>query len=126
MMTNRTSWRRMVVSAGMMLTTGAGTTRAEELPIVTGEHWTHSSEELQKVYLVAIANVIQIETTYEGANRPSDVRSLVPRLANGLKGQTLNNLRDRLDHWYAAHPDRLRRPVLETLWFEVVVPGLVQ
>jgi hypothetical protein len=125
-MTKKMSWRGMALTAGMMLALAGGTARAAEVPIVTGEHWTRSSEELKKVYLVGIANVIQIETAYEGANAPSDTQSLVPRLAKGLKGQTLDNVRERLNHWYAAHPDRLQRPVLETLWFEVVVPGLGQ
>jgi len=125
-MTKKISWRGMVLTAGMMLALAGGTARAAEVPIVTGEHWTRSSEELKKVYLVGIANVIQIETAYEGANAPSDTQSLLPRLAKGLKGQTLDNVRERLNQWYAAHPDRLQRPVLETLWFEVVVPGLGQ
>jgi hypothetical protein len=41
-----------------------------------------------------------------------------------LKGQTLDSVRERLDRWYAAHLDQLQRPVIETIWFEIVVPGL--
>ena len=53
-----------------------------------------------------------------------------PRLflmqARGLKGQTLDSVRDGLDKWYAANPDKLQRPVIETMWFEMVVPGLAK
>ncbi len=98
--------------------------RADEVPLITGEHWTKSTEQLKRVYLIGIANVIQIETAYHAASPPPDGQSIVPRFAKGLKGETLDSVRDALDKWYATHPDRLQRPVIETIWFEMVVPGL--
>jgi hypothetical protein len=105
---------------------GAGVVRAQEVPVVTGEHWSKSSEELKKAYLVGIANVIQVESAYHGANPPPDSQSFLPRLIKGLKGQTLDSVRDGLNKWYAANPDKLQRPVLEVVWFEMVLPGLKQ
>jgi hypothetical protein len=102
----------------------SGSARADEVPLVTGEHWTKSTEQLKKVYLIGVANVLQVDTAYHAESPPSDSQSIVPRLAKGLKGQTLDSVREGLDRWYAAHPDRLQRPVLETIWFEMVVPGL--
>lgn len=102
----------------------SGNVRADEVPLVTGRHWTESSEQLKKAYLIGIANVIQVEAAYHGGNPPSDQQSFVPRFARGLKGQTLDGVRAGLDKWYAAHPDQLERPVVETIWFEMVVPGL--
>jgi hypothetical protein len=45
-------------------------------------------------------------------------------MVKGLKGQTLDSVREGLNKWYAAHPEQLQRPVIETIWFEMVVPGL--
>ena len=45
-------------------------------------------------------------------------------MVKGLKGQTLDTVRDALNKWYAANPQQLQRPVIETLWFEIVIPGL--
>ena len=101
-----------------------GSARADDIPLVTGEHWTKSSEQVKKAYLVGIANVLQVETAFEGAYPPPDAQSIVPRFVKGLKGQTLDTVREGLDRWYAAHPDRIQRPVIETIWFELVVPGL--
>jgi hypothetical protein len=101
-----------------------GAARADEVPLVTGKHWTDSSEQQKKAYLIGIANVLQVEIAYQAGNSPSDAQSLVPRFAKGLKGQTLDTVREQLDRWYAAHPDKLQRPVIETIWFEIVVPGL--
>ena len=53
-----------------------------------------------------------------------DRRSFSPAVAKGMTGQTLSSVLDTVDKWYAAHPDQLQRPVIETIWFEMVVPGL--
>lgn len=98
--------------------------RADDVPIITGEHWVKSTEQLKKAYLLGMANVLQIEIAYEGTNPPPDSQSVVPRFAKGLKGHTLDSVRDALDKWYANHPDQLQRPVVETIWFEMVMPGL--
>ena len=68
--------------------------------------------------------MIQIEAAYQATNPPTDAQSVVPRAVKGLKGHTLDTVRDGLDRWYASHPDRMQRPVIETIWFEMVVPGL--
>ena len=116
--------RAALTAACMALALVWGSARADEVPVITGEHWTKSSEPLKKVYLIGIANVIQVEMAYHAANPPSDGQSIVPRFAKGLKGHTLDSVRNGLDNWYAAHPDKLQRPVIETIWFEMVVPGL--
>ena len=116
--------RAAMFVACMTLTAVTGGARADEVPLITGEHWIKSTEQLKKVYLIGVANVIQVETAYHAESPPSDAQSIVPRVAKGLKGQTLDSVREGLDRWYAANPDRLQRPVLETMWFEMVVPGL--
>ena len=116
--------RAAIVTACMALALAAINTRAQEIPLVTGEHWTKSSEEAKKAYLVGIANIAQLELAYQGATQAPDSQSVLPRMQKGLKGQTLDSVRDALNKWYAAHPDQLQRPVIETIWFEMVVPGL--
>ena len=120
----KTSLRNALVAACMTLALTAGSARADEVPIVTGVHWTKASEDHKKVYLVGVANLLQIEMAYQAGSPPSAAQSLVGRLGAGLKGHTLDSVREGLNRWYAAHPDRLSRPVIETVWFEMVVPGL--
>jgi len=123
-MAMKRQWRTAVFLACLALIVAGGNARAQEVPVVTGEHWTKSSDEMKKAYLIGIANLLQVETAYFGSNPPTDAQSFVPRLVRGLRGQTLDSVREALDRWYAANPGRLQRPVLETIWFEVVVPGL--
>ncbi len=119
-------WKTLAASfaACMMLAAVCGSARADDVPLVTGEMWSKSSDQSKKIYLIGIANAVQVEVAYEGTNPPSDAQSLVPRLARGMKGQTLDSVREGLDKWYASNPDKLQRPVVETIWFEFVVPGL--
>jgi hypothetical protein len=117
-------WRLWLVVVSMGLAMISGGVRAQEIPLVTGEHWMKSTEEMKKAYLVGIANIVHVELAFEGANPASDAQSILPRMVKGLKGQTLDGVRDGLTRWYAANPDRIQRPVIETLWFEMVVPGL--
>ena len=123
-MTRKLQWRTLLLAACTTLALAAGGARGQEIPLVTGEHWVKSSDEQKKAYLIGIANVAQVESAYHAGNPPSDAQSVVPRLVKGLKGQTLDGVREALNRWYAANPDKLQRPVVETLWFELVVPGL--
>jgi hypothetical protein len=120
----RAQWRVILLAVSTVLMAMSGIVRAEEIPLVTGEHWTRSSEEMKKAYLIGIANIVQIEMAYEGATFASDAQSILPRMVKGLKGHSLDSVRDALNKWYAAHPDQTQRPVIETIWFELVVPGL--
>jgi hypothetical protein len=123
-MRKRNHMRATVLGIFLAVLAISSSARADDVPLITGEHWTKSSEQLKKAYLVGIANVLQVEMVYEGGNPPTDAQSIAPRFAKGVKGQTLDSVREALDKWYAAHPDRLQRPVIETIWFEIVVPGL--
>jgi len=102
----------------------AGVARAGEIPQVTGVEWTKASEDQKKSYLIGIANLAEIEMAYQGANPSPDTQSILPRMKRGLQGQTLDSVREGLNRWYAANPGRADRPVIETIWFEMVVPGL--
>jgi len=108
----------------MTLAVTWGNAGAADIPVVTGEQWTASSAEVQKAYLIGIANLMQVETAYYAKNPPTDAQNFVPRLAKGLRGQTLDSVREGLNRWYAGNPDQLQRPAIETIWFEMAVPGL--
>src|SRR5215470_11938650 len=110
----------VLMAAFVTLAVLSGRALAQEVPLVTGEHWVKSTEEVKKAYLVGVANIVHVQLAYEGAAPASDAQSILPRMVKGLKGHTLDSVREGLNKWYAAHPDRLQRPVIETLWFEMV------
>lgn len=116
--------RKATLVSAMALAVLSSGVRADDIPLVTGEHWTKSSDEQKKAYLIGMANLAHVELAYGGTTPTADAQSIIPRMVKGLKGQTLDGVRDGLTRWYAANPQRLQRPVVETIWFEMVVPGL--
>ena len=96
----------MLVACTALAMAFGSSARADEVPLVTGEHWIKSSDQVKKAYLVGIANVLQVEAAFEGANPPPDAQSVVPRFVKGLRGQTLDTVREGLDKWYAANPEQ--------------------
>jgi hypothetical protein len=95
-----------------------------DVQIVNGEQWTQSNEAVKKAYLVGLANMVQVQAAYHGNNPPADAQSFLPRMAKGMQGETLDSVRQKVDGWYAANPTKLKRPVLDIIWFEMAVPGL--
>ena len=116
--------RMAMLTASIALAVAAGNTKAADVPMVTGEQWIASSEAIKKTYLIGLANLVQVQTAYHASNPPTDAQSFVPRLAKGMQGQTLDSVREGVDRWYAANPSKLKRPVLDVIWFEMAVPGL--
>ena len=123
-MTMKLQLRAAMFATLTTLAVVCGSVHADEVPIVTGEQWTKSSDQVKKGYLVGVANIIQVEAAFHSGNPPPDAQSFLPRFARGMKGQTLESVIAGLDGWYAKNPARLQRPVIETIWFEMVVPGL--
>jgi hypothetical protein len=107
--------------AGLVMLSSAA--RADSIPIVTGEQWMQSSEEAKKAYLVGVANVLEIERAYYTVTPSADRQDIAPRFAKGMQGQTLDSVRLWLDRYYGTNPSRIQHPVIEDLWFELVVPN---
>ena len=126
-MTNKSVFRKFghVVSAACLaLAMTCGSANAADVPLVDGTHWTKSTDDVKKAYLIGLANLVQIEVAYNAKDPLPEKYSFSPRLAKGLTGQTLATVQEALDKWYAANPGKLQRPVIETIWFEIAAPGL--
>ena len=115
-------WRTLLSLTLLSLAMTGNVARAENIPIVTGQQWMQSTDEQKKAYLIGISNVIDIERAYAGNMAKSD--DIAQRFGKGMQGQTLDSVRQGLDSYYAANPTMIQHPVIETLWFQMVVPGL--
>lgn len=113
-----------VASAACLVLAMTGSATAAEVPLVDGTHWTKSTDDVKKAYLVGLANMVQLEVAYNANDPLPEKNSFSPRLAKGLTGQTLATVQEALDKWYSANPGKLQRPVIETIWFEIALPGL--
>ncbi|WP_321948233.1 hypothetical protein [Paraburkholderia sp. J10-1] len=115
-------WRSLLALSLLPLSMLGNVAHAQTIPIVTGQQWMASSEDQKKAYLVGIANLLEIERAYAGNSASSSDISL--RFGKGMQGQTLDSVRQGLDNYYASNPAMIQHPVIETLWFQMVLPGL--
>jgi hypothetical protein len=98
---------------------------AQDLVIITGEHWVSSSLEQKRAYLFGVGNVLEIEEAMAGDSyKDMRGRSIVPVLLEGLSGVGIANLVTQLDKFYVDHPDQATRPVIEVLYLEMALPNL--
>lgn len=115
-------WKALLSLSFVSLVTLGSVARAQSIPIVTGQQWMASSEAEKKAYLVGISNLLDVERAYVGGAASKDDVAL--RFGKGMQGQTLDSVRQSLDNYYTNNPTLIQHPVIETLWFQVVVPGM--
>ncbi|WP_415774632.1 hypothetical protein [Paraburkholderia sp. J11-2] len=122
-MASKPRWRALFSLSLLSLSMMGNAVHAQSIPIVTGQQWMASSEEAKKAYLVGIANLLEVERAYAG-NSASSNNDISLRFGKGMQGQTLDSVRQGLDSYYASNPAMIQHPVIETLWFQMVLPGL--
>ncbi|WP_322029117.1 hypothetical protein [Paraburkholderia sp. J76] len=115
-------WKALLSLSFVSLVTLGNVAHAQSIPIVTGQQWMASSEAEKKAYLVGISNLLDVERAYAGG--AANKEDIAPRFGRGMQGQTLDSVRQSLDNYYASNPTLIQHPVIETLWFQVVVPGM--
>ncbi|MGD8956570.1 MAG: hypothetical protein PVJ03_04500 [Chromatiaceae bacterium] len=97
----------------------------EDLPLVTGEHWTTADMAQKRAFLIGIGNVLEVEQAMAGDNLMAmRGRSIVPVLLNGLSGVGIPDMVSQLDSYYSGNPEQMNRPVLEVLYVEMALPRM--
>ncbi|QAZ66649.1 hypothetical protein [Solidesulfovibrio carbinolicus] len=88
-----------------------------EVPVVTGEHWTKSTPQERKAFLVGAATIIELEQEVQGDTPPK--KTTIDVWCKGLAPYSFDQMVTAIDQWYAANPDKVTRPVVEVMWYEL-------
>lgn len=91
--------------------------------LLTGELWQRMSPDAKVAFVWGIGNLVEFERVQAGTP-PAGSKSFIPFLTRGLKGRPINEVVQQVDAYYQAHPDQVRRPVLDVLFRAVVLPAL--
>lgn len=100
----------------------------------TGKYWVNSLESNKESYLYGLESAIAVEKAINDrlvARKAKSGKKPVYTLSPFEKGW-MEAFRDTprkdimaaLDKWYMDNPDKLDRPVLSVLWYELIVPRL--
>lgn len=115
--------RALCVAFGVlgMLTVAAV---AAEAPVndLDGRQWLISTPEEQLAFLYGVASVIGVEQVIatEGKTKPS---VFVEKWMSTFGGNTLSDVRVKVDAWYKANPTGQNRHIFDVLWYEFMAPG---
>lgn len=96
---------------------------AREVPLVTGEHWTKSSMQERKAFLIGATTIMELEQEVQGTPPPPPDKSLIDVWCRGLSHYSYDDMVKAIDTWYAGHPDKMSRPVVEVMWYELAKPS---
>lgn len=91
-----------------------------DVPVVTGEHWTKSTVQERKAFLIGAATIIELEQEVQGATPPP--KTTIDVWCKGLSAYNFDEMLAAIDRWYAANPDKVARPVVEVMWYELAKP----
>jgi hypothetical protein len=94
--TRKLQLRNLAVMARMALVALSGRARADEVPLHrrTPDQVVGRDE---KVYLIGVAHVAEVETAFHPPNPPHDAQSVIPRVAQGLPGHSRDSVLEGLD-----------------------------
>lgn len=95
-----------------------------DMPVVTGEHWNHSTEQEKNAFLLGMGTIIKLEHEIQGNADIPDDKSLIDSWCEGLREMTLTDVRNAIDAYYAAHKDKLDRPVVEVMFVDIALPNV--
>jgi len=120
----RESVRQLVCGLALALTVAVAVPALAEdyeIPVVTGEHWQKSTPQERKAFLVGAATIIELDQEVQGAAPAKN--STIDAWAKGLSHFNFDQMAAAIDTWYAEHQDRVSRPVVEVMWFELAKPN---
>jgi hypothetical protein len=95
-MTIGSGFRKFRFAACVTMAMTCGAVGAVEVPLVDGTLWIKSSEDVKKAYLVGLANMVQVEAAYNADNPLVVEGGFSPRVARGMKEQTLGSVLEAL------------------------------
>lgn len=109
---------------GMWLVAWSVVGSAERSPrILTGELWRTMSDDAKVAFVWGIGNLVEFERAQRSPEPPGS-KSLIPLLVKGLRGRPINEVVQQIDAYYDAHPDQLKRPVVDAIFQAIVLPTL--
>lgn len=116
----------LLLSAVALLASSPVIAAEGDLPLANGEHWVAAPEKSKMAYLVGVANFLELEHAMQGENPSQEMqgKTLVQNFVKGLSNYSIEQVVQGIDAWYAENPDQLKRPVLDLIYFKMVIPNL--
>ena len=123
----------LVLALGLGLATSAGAEsradqvndiKADQTPAVRLSHWKSSSVAEQNSFLFGFVTMLGLAKEWRQGKELPVKQSLANCWIKGFNGVTIQQMREAIDAYAAAHPEDTERQVVEVLWIGFVQPKL--
>lgn len=101
---------------------------------INGEPWMKATKNEKLSFLYGLETAVTIEyfinnlRTEKAAKAGKRPVSSISPFERGwreiLGDRQFENVIDKIDQWYKDNPDKLKRPVMDIIWYELIAPGL--
>ena len=106
---------------GSILECGAQEAKKGACFDVDGTVWMHSTDAAKRSFLLGVESALVLE--YHIRTKHSEEPSkFVKRWVEGLKDMSWQQISDKIDAYYKAHPDKMERNVFDVIGKEIIAP----
>lgn len=101
--------------------------------LLTGKVWQESKPENKQAWLFGVDTAVAVEHAVadkmqQQKGKRKGAFQMSPFVSGWIeafgKGDTRKEIIGQVDQWYAANPDKLERPVMDVIWYEIVQPRI--
>ena len=92
------------------------------VPDLTGNHWQHSAKNEKLAFLYGASSIVVIDQLIAQRQGVEPSR-FVAAWMKAFGDSSLTQVQERLDAWYAGHPEQVDRGVFDVLWHEFMAPA---
>jgi len=100
------------------------TKELKEMPVLTGTQWQTLQPDTKIAFIWGIGHVVTIEENVLQRHPELRKQGFVAKLAEGLRGVSMNSIIQEIDGYYQKYPEDLDLPVMRVIWSQLVKPKL--
>lgn len=95
-----------------------------EMPVLTGAQWQMLQPDAKIAFIWGIGHVVTVEENVIQKHPELKRVGFTAKLAEGLKGVSMDAIIQKVDGFYRDHPEDGDLPVLGVIWAQLVRPNL--
>ena len=99
----------------------------KEMPVLKGDTWIKMSDDEKISFIWGAGHIVSIEEVLSRENADlKNSNKFVNKImeAHNNAPMTMSEVAQHVDSYYQQNPDKLDRPVIEVIWYELIVPRL--
>lgn len=111
---------------------GQTTQAANPIEQFTGKYWQTSSQTEKEAYIFGIESAITVDYFISQEEKKQSKRKRISSALSKFDQDWIKAFQDvprkqivdEINKWYDANPEAINRPVMDTIWYELIVPRL--